>query len=52
MLIIGLNNFFYYSENLIQYSPVVQKIAFVMILSWTVGLNLKMKNKNALQQQA
>ncbi len=49
MLIIGLNNFFYYSESLIQYSPVVQKIAFVMILSWTVGLNLKMKKISVLE---
>ena len=51
MLIIGLNNFFYYSESLIQYSPVIQKIAFVMILSWTVGLNLKMNNKNVLEER-
>ncbi len=40
MLIVGLNNFFYYNENLTQYSPVVQKIAFLLILSWTIGLNL------------
>ena len=51
ILIIGLNNFFYYSEDLTQYSPIVQKCAFVLILSWTVGLNLKMKNKNVLQQR-
>ena len=49
MLIIGLNNFFYYNEDLIQYSPLIQKAAFILILSWTVGLNLKMKNKNVLQ---
>lgn len=42
ILIIGLNNFFYYNEDLIQYSPLVQKGAFILILSWTVGLNLKM----------
>ncbi len=51
MLIIGLNNFFYYNEDLIQYSPLVQKVAFILILSWTVGLNLKMKDKNVLQQR-
>lgn len=51
MLIIGLNNFFYYNEDLIQYSPLVQKGAFILILSWTVSLNLKMKDKNVLQQR-
>ena len=40
MIIVGLNNFFYYSEDLIQYSPVVQKCAFVLILSWTIILNI------------
>ena len=48
ILIIGLNNFFYYNEDLIQYSPLVQKGAFFLILSWTVGLNLKMKKKRLL----
>ncbi len=51
ILIIGLNNFFYYSEDLTQYSPIVQKCAFVLILSWTVGLNLKINNKNVLQHR-
>ena len=39
MVIIGINNFFYYNEDLTQYSPIVQKTAFLLILSWTVGLN-------------
>ena len=43
MIIVALNNFFYYNENLIKYSPLIQKFAFLLILSWTVGLNLKMK---------
>lgn len=46
MLIIGLNNFFYYNENLIQYSPLVQKSAFILILSWTVGLNFIINTKS------
>ena len=45
MVIIGLNNFFYYDEDLTKYSPIVQKAAFLLILSWTIGLNLKMLNK-------
>ncbi len=49
MIIVGLNNFFYYNENLTQYSPIVQKTAFLLILSWTVCLNLTI-NKNVLKQ--
>lgn len=45
MVIIGLNNFFYYSEDLIQYGPVIQKTAFILILSWTVGLNFIINRK-------
>ncbi len=44
-------NFFYYNENLINYLPIVQKVGFILILSWIVGLNLKMKNKKVLQQK-
>ena len=40
ILIIGLNNFFYYSDDLFQYGPLVQKGAFILILSWTIGLNI------------
>jgi len=50
MILVGINNLFYYSENLIEYLPVTQTISFILILAWTVGLNLNMKNKNVLQQ--
>ena len=46
ILVIACNNFFYYNEDLIAYSPLIQKVAFVLILAWTVGLNLKMKAHN------
>ena len=49
ILIIALNNFFYYHEDLIQYGPIIQKGAFVLILSWTVALNFVINRKNALQ---
>src|SRR5210317_1544214 len=39
ILIVALNNFFYYNENLIKHSPLIQKTAFIVILSWTIGLN-------------
>ncbi|MCB9266953.1 MAG: hypothetical protein H6558_18135 [Lewinellaceae bacterium] len=50
MALVGINNLFYYNENLIKYLPIVQKIGFILILAWTIGLNLKMKNENVLQQ--
>jgi hypothetical protein len=49
MALVGLNNLFYYSENLVNYLPIVQKVGFILILAWTVALNLKMKNKSATQ---
>ena len=49
ILIVGMNNFFYYNENLTRYSPIIQKIAFILILSWTVCLNLTI-HKNVLKQ--
>lgn len=51
ILIVGLNNFFYYNENLIKYSPVVQKIAFILILSWTISLNYIIIKQNMSQQR-
>lgn len=50
ILMIGLNNFFYYNEDLIQYSPLVQKGVFLLILSWTIGLNFIINRKNVPQQ--
>ena len=46
MVLVGMNNLFYYSENLIIYLPIVQKLGFILILAWTIGLNLKMINKD------
>ena len=50
MVVIGMNNFFYYNEDLIEYSPIIQKVAFVLILSWTVGLNFIINRNDAPQQ--
>ncbi len=52
MALVGIINLFYYNENLIKYLPLVQIVAFILILAWTVGLNFKMNDKNALQQRA
>jgi len=51
ILIIVLNNFFYYNEDLIQYGPLIQKGAFFLILSWTIGLNFISNRKNVPQHR-
>ena len=43
MIVIGLNNYFYYNEAFHEYLPVVQLLDFVLVLGWTVGINLRMK---------
>ena len=45
LLFIGLNNLFYYNETFHAYLPLVQQIDIALILTWTVGINLKMINK-------
>ena len=49
LIVIGLNNLFYYNERFTNFLPLTQLVDFVLVLSWTIGLNLKMVNKNALQ---
>ncbi|NNF32427.1 MAG: hypothetical protein HKO81_05095 [Flavobacteriaceae bacterium] len=51
MTLVGVINLFYYDENLIKYLPLIQIAGFILILAWTVGLNLKMKRKNVQQQR-
>ncbi len=43
IVLIGINNLMYYNENLIKYLPIIQKMNFILVLAWTIGLNLKMK---------
>ncbi|WP_100642509.1 hypothetical protein [Alteromonas facilis] len=45
LFVICLNNFFYYNNTLHEYLPLVQHLNFILILSWTLGLNLKLLNK-------
>ena len=44
--IVGMNNLFYFNEYLNEYSPLIQKIGFILILGWTIGLNIKISRKN------
>jgi len=45
IILLAINNLIYYSEYYIEYLPLIQKITFVLVLAWIIGLNIKMKNK-------
>lgn len=42
ILLLIINNLIYYSNCFIIYLPLIQKITFVLVLSWIIGLNYKM----------
>lgn len=50
IILVGMNNLFYYVESLITYLPVIQKITFVLVLAWIIAQNLNMKNLKLLQE--
>jgi hypothetical protein len=47
VILIGLNNLFYYQKNLMCYLPVIQKITFFYFLLWICLVNLSWLNKTA-----
>ena len=42
ILILGLNNYIYYSQQFIETLPLLQKITFSIVLLWIIGLNYEM----------
>lgn len=46
VLLLGVNNYIYYSGNGIEYLPLIQKITFAVVLIWIIGLNYKLTDKN------
>jgi hypothetical protein len=42
MVLLSINNYIYYSLNGIGVLPLVQKITFVVVLIWILGLNFEM----------
>lgn len=42
LILLALNNLIYYSEYYIQWLPLIQKITFVLVLTWISGLNYKL----------
>ena len=45
ILILGLNNYIYYTQQFIQVLPLLQKITFAIVLLWIIGLNFEMNKK-------
>jgi hypothetical protein len=45
IVLLVLNNCIYYSTYLIEYLPLIQKITFVVVLLWIIGLNIKLIKK-------
>tara|TARA_Y100000766_G_scaffold73924_1_gene62342 strand:- start:837 stop:1493 length:657 start_codon:yes stop_codon:yes gene_type:complete len=45
ILILGLNNYIYYSQQFIETLPLLQKITFSIVLFWIIGLNYEMNKK-------
>lgn len=41
-ILLGLNNYIYYSRNGIDYLPIIQKITFAFVLIWIIGLKYKL----------
>lgn len=42
LLLVGLNNYLYYSRDLILYLPFVQKISFAFFLLWISWITIKL----------
>ena len=40
ILLIGLNNYIYYSHIYIEYLPLIQKITMTIVLTWMIAVNL------------
>jgi hypothetical protein len=45
ILLVGLNNYVYYSEGLIIYLPIIQKISFASFLVWICIIDINMYRK-------
>lgn len=50
LILLGVNNYIYYSGNGIEHLALIQKITFAIVLIWIIGLNYKLSKQNALQQ--
>jgi len=51
IILLALNNYIYYSGQMIDYLPFIQKITFALVLIWVIGLNYQLTGKNVLHHQ-
>ena len=49
IILLGVNNYIYYSEAYIEYLPIVQKITFLVVLMWIAGLNITLNKPDSSQ---
>ncbi|WP_373517680.1 hypothetical protein [Pricia sp.] len=49
IILLALNNYIYYSGQMIEYLPFIQKITFALGLIWVIGLNYQLTGKNVVQ---
>jgi len=45
LLLLGVNNYIYYSHQFIEWLPIIQKVTLLIILLWIIGLNYEVKKK-------
>lgn len=48
LMICGVNNYVYYSKDLLHYLPVIQKISFIIFLFWFSLLSLALYKRRSL----
>ena len=49
LLLVALNNYVYYTNGLIIYLPVIQKISFAFFLIWICWIDIKMYNQQSVR---
>jgi hypothetical protein len=52
ILIVGLNNYVYYTKGLIIYLPVIQKISFAIFLIWICSITIQLYKNEAEKQSS
>ena len=45
ILLLGLNNYIYYTTHFLEWLPLIQKITFFLVLIWILGLNKVINQK-------
>jgi hypothetical protein len=49
IILLAINNYIYYTDSYIRYLPFIQKITFLVVLFWIVGLNVKMNKLETIR---